>query len=312
MPQTISPDALITCNRLQTLSRPFLRALCAAALSLIPLAVPVQAESTCSAVSQSGPERIWRAQLAPPPEPELYEGPKPLPGPPDPGPLDPGEVRLHFTGHGSVVIVASDGTIAVTDYNGIPGITTIVPDVVTMNDTVPLQKTDDPDPRIPLVLHGWPDAQGRPAVHDVNVGSMLVRNVTTNTRGTAGQGVRVGGNSIFIFETEGLCIGHFGFLHDMPSDETFAQIGRLDVAIIAIEGRNILPTDQMIAVLRRLQVKVVIPAHWNSYETLAEVMGRFEAEFPVVMTRTPEIDLATTKLPSGLTVILLSPQPFFF
>jgi hypothetical protein len=257
-------------------------------------------------------ERIWLAQLAPPSLTEQFETPKLLPGPSNPGPLDPGEVRLHYTGHGGVVIIASDGTIAVTDYNGIPGITHIVPDVVTMNDTVPLQKTDDPDPRIPLVLHGWPDAQGKPAVHDLRVGSMLVRNVTTNTRGTAGQGMRVGGNSIFIFETEGLCIGHLGFLHVMPNDETFARIGRLDVAIIAIEGTNILPTEQMIQVLRRLQVRVVIPAHWNSYETLAEVMGRFEAEFPVVQTRAPEIDLSTSKIPGDLTVILLDPQYFPF
>lgn len=290
-----------------------LRRLFAAVLISLTFGAPLHAESTCSAVSQMGVERLWLAQLAPPSRPGVPEAPKPLLGlPPDPGPLDPGEVRLHYMGRGEVAIIASDGTIATTDYSGIPGLSTIVPDVVTMNDTVPLQKTDEPDPRIPLVLRGWPDAAGRPAVHDVRVGSMLVRNVTTNTFGAAGQGVRVGGNSIFIFETEGLCIGHMGFLHEMPSEETFARIGRLDAAVIAIEGQHILPTDQMIEVLRRLQVKVVIPAHWDSYDVLAEVMGRFEAEFPVVMTGTPEIDLSTSKLPGSLTVILLDPQPFFF
>ncbi|NBE06159.1 MBL fold metallo-hydrolase [Paragemmobacter ruber] len=289
------------------------RVIAAACLALLPLTAPVQAAGSCSAVSRlDGMDRLWHAQLAPQPAPNLPEPPRLFPRSPDPGPINPGEVRLHFSGHGGVVIIASDGTIAATDYNDIPGITTLVPDVITMNDTLPTQKTDTPDARIPHILQGWPDAQGRPAAHDLHVGGMLVRNVTTNTRGTAGQGMRVGGNSIFIFETEGLCVAHFGLLQVMPNADQLARIGRLDVAIIAVEGPNLLPTDQMIALLRHLQVRVVIPVHWNTYETLAQVMAQFEREFPVVLTSSPQIDLSAAILPGEMTVMVLTPRYFPF
>ena len=299
--------------RLQITLPRLARVIAAACLLLLPLTAPVHATSTCSAVSQlNGIDRLWHAQLARPSTPGLPEPPRLLPGSPDPGPINPGEVRLHFSGHGGVVIIASDGTIAATDYNDIPGITTRAPDVITMNDTLPSQKTDTPDAHIPHVLQGWPDAQGRPAVHDLRVGGMLVRNVTTNSRGTAGQGMRVGGNSIFIFETEGLCIGHFGLLQVMPNADQLARIGRLDVAIIAVEGPNILPTDEMIKVLGHLQVRVVIPVHWNTYETLAQVMAQFEREIPVVPTASAQIDLSTAILPGEMTVMVLTPRYFPF
>ena len=37
------------------------------------------------------------------------------------------------------------------------------------------------------------------------------------------------GNSIFIFEVAGLCIGHLGHLHHELDEGHYAEIGRLDV-----------------------------------------------------------------------------------
>jgi hypothetical protein len=58
---------------------------------------------------------------------------------------------------------------------------------------------------------------GIPAEHRLDLGDMLVRNVTTDTRGPFGEGAQRDGNSIFIFEAAGLCIGHLGHLHQIPS-----------------------------------------------------------------------------------------------
>lgn len=52
--------------------------------------------------------------------------------------------------------------------------------------------------------------------------------MTTDTRGPFGEGARKDGNSIFIFEA-GAGNGHLGHLHQIPSDEQYAAIGRLDV-----------------------------------------------------------------------------------
>ena len=47
---------------------------------------------------------------------------------------------------------------------------------------------------------------------------MLVRNVPTDIRGWGGQAIENYGNSIFVFEAEGLCIGHLGHLHHEPDE----------------------------------------------------------------------------------------------
>ena len=83
--------------------------------------------------------------------------------------------------------ITSGGVMAVTDYTGWIGNPDVVPDVVTMNNAHSTHWTANPDPRIPHVLAGWPDANG-PAQYELDLGAMLVRNVTTDTRGPFGEG----------------------------------------------------------------------------------------------------------------------------
>jgi len=108
--------------------------------------------------------------------------------------LEPDSVLIRYLDHASFAIVTADGTVAVTDYTGYLGARDVVPDVVTMNNAHDTHWTPAPDPRIPHVLKGWP-ADGRPAEHRLDLGSMLVRNVTTDTRGPFGEGAMRDGNS---------------------------------------------------------------------------------------------------------------------
>ena len=139
--------------------------------------------------------------------------------------LEAGSVLIRYIDHASFAIVTQDGTVAVTDYTGYLGTQDIVPDVVTMNNAHSTHWTAAPDHRIPHVLEGW--ATDGAAEHRLDLGAMLVRNVPTDTRGPFGEGARANGNSIFIFEAAGLCIGHLGHLHQIPSDAQYAAIGRL-------------------------------------------------------------------------------------
>jgi Beta-lactamase superfamily domain len=117
--------------------------------------------------------------------------------------LEPGAVLIRYIDHASFAIVTPDGTVAVTDYTGYLGTQDIVPDVVTMNNAHSTHWTANPDPRIPHVLNGWGEGAA-PADHRLDLGAMLVRNVTTDTRGPFGEGARADGNSIFIFEAGAL------------------------------------------------------------------------------------------------------------
>lgn len=214
-------------------------------------------------------------------------------------------VRIRYINHASFAI-ATPGVLAVTDYTGFVGNPDMVPDVVTMNNAHTTHWTASPDPRIPHVLEGWPDAAG-PAQHALELGEMLVRNVTTDTRGRFGEGAVGDGNSVFVFEAGGLCIGHLGHLHQIPNDEQYAAIGRLDVVMVPVDGGYTLSVSDMVGVVRRLRASVVIPMHWFSGASLQAFLAEMEGEFAVVETGLPELDLSMQDLPGQPTILVLDP-----
>ncbi|KAF0116148.1 MAG: hypothetical protein FD150_633 [Rhodobacteraceae bacterium] len=220
--------------------------------------------------------------------------------------LEPDSVLIRYLDHASFAIVTADGTVAVTDYTGYLGTQDVVPDVATMNNAHHTHWTSTPDPRIPHVLTGWADRGVAPA-YRLDLGSMLVRNVTTDTRGPFGEGARKDGNSIFIFEAGGLCIGHLGHLHQIPSDEQYAAIGRLDVVMVPVDGGYTMRMADMAGVVRRLRSSVVIPMHWFSQASLDGFLAEMSAEFTVVETGGAQIALSLDDLPSQPTIMVLEP-----
>jgi hypothetical protein len=116
-----------------------------------------------------------------------------------------GALTITFLGHASFLIETPGGVTAVTDYNGV-NVPDFPPDIATMNHAHSTHYTDHPDPRIRHVLHGWRD-DGGPASIDLVVGDMHVTNLPTNIRDADG-GTERYGNSIFVFESAGLCIAH--------------------------------------------------------------------------------------------------------
>ena len=69
------------------------------------------------------------------------------------------------------------------------------------------------------------------------------------------------GNSIFIFEVAGLCIGHLGHLHHKLDDTHFAAIGRLDIVMVPIDGTYTMSLDGVSEITKRLRASVVLPMH---------------------------------------------------
>lgn len=221
--------------------------------------------------------------------------------------IEADHVRIRFINHASFAI-ATPNVLAVTDYTGYIGNPDVVPTVVTMNNAHSTHWTANPDPRIPHVLEGWP-AEGSPAFHELELGEMLVRNVTTDTRGRFGEGALADGNSIFVFEAGGLCIGHLGHLHQIPNDEQYAAIGRLDVVMVPVDGGYTLSVADMVGVVRRLRASVVLPMHWFSGASLQTFLTEMEGEFAVVETGLAELDLSLQDLPGQPTILVLDPAP---
>ena len=216
------------------------------------------------------------------------------------------EVAITYAGHSTYFIDTPAGIRIATDYSGAYQIARL-PDVVTMNRAHSTHYTLFPDPRIPHVLHGWRD-DGEPARVNERIGDVLIRNVTTDIRrywgeDSGGEMIR-DGNSIFIFEVAGLCIGHLGHLHVPLDDSHLAAIGRLDIVMVPIDGTYTMSLDGISDITRRLRASVVLPMH-RFATPLEEFMRRIGQQFQIDVRTERTLRISRDSLPPTPTVIIL-------
>lgn len=221
-------------------------------------------------------------------------------------PLEEFDVRIRYVDHSMFLIRSPEGVTVATDFTGFIGPTTLIPDAVTMNNAHGTHWTPAPDPAIGHVLKGWAEG-GIPADHALELGDMLIRNVPTDVR-SGGGGVRVAGNSIFVFEVAGLCIGHLGHLHHEPDELQYAALGRLDVVMAAVDGGMTLDLPSMLRVMKRLKSSVVLPMHWFSLSSLDRFLIGMADEFDIDVREGSSMEVSLRSLPSRPTVVVLRPE----
>ena len=214
-------------------------------------------------------------------------------------------LRIRYVSHASFLIQTPGGLNVITDFTGYTGSAGLIPDVVTMNHAHETHWTAFPDPAIPHVLKGWgPFGEG--IEHHLDLGELLIRNVSTDIRSAYG-GVEEKGNSLFVFEAEGLCVGHLGHLHHVPAPEQFAALGRLDVVMAAVDGGTTMALPEMVTVLQRLRSSVVIPMHWFSEYSLERFRAQIGSEFDVARPGESALTVSLRSLPDRPTVWVLEP-----
>ncbi len=217
-------------------------------------------------------------------------------------PLTREQVRITFVGHSTYYIETPEGTSIATDYNGFVG-TQPAPTVATMNKAHSSHYTLYPDPEIKYVLPGW-NPEGGPADHDIVVGDTYIRNVTTDIRAGFG-GAEPDANSIFIFEVAGLCIGHLGHLHHKLEDKHIAQIGRLDVVMVPVDGGLTLGHESMSETIKRLRASVVLPMHRRG-RAMGDFIGMFGEDFDRRFVDDTSMIVSLRNLPKQPTIVVLN------
>jgi L-ascorbate metabolism protein UlaG (beta-lactamase superfamily) len=212
-----------------------------------------------------------------------------------------GEVTITYAGHSTYVIETPAGVRIATDYSGVYG-SDPLPRIVTMNKAHRTHFTPAPDPRIEYVLRGW-NPEGGPAKHRLVVDDVYIRNVPTDIR-TWGGGVEKDGNSIFIFEVAGLCIGHLGHLHHPLTDAHYGAIGRLDIVMVPIDGGLTLSLDAMTEITTRLYSSMILPMHRHS-TPIGEFTARMGEGFDVDFRGSRSLKVSMKALPSRPTIVVL-------
>lgn len=253
-------------------------------LAVVLAATPATAStSRCLAVAEGGPPVVPAALR--------------------PAGLKQTEVRLTFVGHSTFLIETAGGVRIATDYAGWAG-RGVIPDVVTMNHAHETHYTDYPDAKITHVLRGW-NPKGGHAEHDLKVGDVHIRSVPTNIRVWGTGETEAFGNSIFIFEVAGLCIGHLGHLQHEPTVQQLGQIGQLDVVLVPVDGVYTMDHAGMVATLKKLQARLIVPMHYFEGFTLGLFLEKVKGSFAVRTSEVPTTVLSRATLPADPQVLVL-------
>jgi L-ascorbate metabolism protein UlaG (beta-lactamase superfamily) len=103
------------------------------------------------------------------------------------------------------------------------------------------------------------------------------------------------GNSIFIFEVAGLCIGHLGHLHYELTEAHYTDIGRLDVVMVPVDGGLTMGSDSMSRVIKRLRASLILPMHQP--RPLQSFLSMFGPDFDISYAPTNTISVSLRALP---------------
>ncbi len=213
------------------------------------------------------------------------------------------QLSLTFIGHATFLLETPAGLKVATDYNDYVR-PADPPDVITMNRAHSTHFTHNPPPAIKHVLRGW-DPRGGAAAHDVTVKDMRIRNVVTNLRDWNG-GTDYRGNSMFVFEASLMCVAHLGHLHHELTQEHLKQLGRIDVALVPVDGSMTLSRTAMLRVVKSMGAPVVVPMHFFGRSTLRDFLELAQGEnFEVMTLQSPTLLLYRDMLPKRPTVMVL-------
>ena len=216
------------------------------------------------------------------------------------------EVTIRYATHSTFRIQSPEGVVIATDYASTAGEGRL-PDVITMNHAHGTHYTSVPDKQIKTVLRGWAEQFGEKAEHYITIGDTLIRNVPTDIY-SGDILIEKNGNSIFIFEMAGLCIGHVGHLHHTLTPELIGQIGRLDIVMVPVDGSVTMSLEGMAEIARQFRSSIILPMHWFSSFSLQSFMTRMSSQFQTRFHEERELKVSLASLPRSPTVIAMTPE----
>jgi len=225
------------------------------------------------------------------------------PGPPPPAYAAEVDALIQYFGHNFFQITTRQGTKIVTDPLA-PGrypTPHLTPHVVTVGREHPNHNYVQLAQGHPIILRGL--AQDGAEWHRVStqVREVLIYNVPIYQNGTAGALK----GAAFVFDLSTLCLVHLGDLSHRLSPEQLQQMGRVDVALIPIDGTYTMGPETAREVLQQLQPKLAIPMHYRDNLALVEAFATGLA------TRRPESDtlvVSRSALPTTTEIIVLRPN----
>jgi L-ascorbate metabolism protein UlaG (beta-lactamase superfamily) len=124
----------------------------------------------------------------------------------------------------------------------------------------------------------------------------------------ADKGQKLGRNTIYVLEIEGVTLCHLGDLGHQLSSELLEEVGDIDVLFLPVGGISTIGGATAAEIVRRVTPKVAIPMHYKT-PTLKrdlEPVDRFLKEMGIKeKVSQPKLSVSRSNLPAATQVIVL-------
>jgi len=214
------------------------------------------------------------------------------------------DVTIQYFGHNFFQLTTSKGTQIITDPltpGWYPTSPTVYPHAVTVGREHPHHNYVQLARGNPVILRGLAHAGADWQRIHTQVQEVMIFSVPIYQNGFVGALK----GAAFVFDLGSLCIIHLGDLSHRLTPEQLQQIGRVDVALVPIDGTYTMDAETAREVVQQLTPKIAIPMHYRDDRRRVE---RFTRGLP---TRRPQHDtLRVNKatLPVALEIVVLTPQ----
>ena len=122
------------------------------------------------------------------------------------------------------------------------------------------------------------------------------------------KGEKLGKNTVYVLEMDGITLCHLGDLGHLPASELIEDMGDIDVLFLPVGGVSTIGGSTAADVVRRLMPKVVIPMHYKTAALAKELepADKFLKELGVKeQVSQPKLSVNRSTLPTSTQVVIL-------
>jgi L-ascorbate metabolism protein UlaG (beta-lactamase superfamily) len=142
---------------------------------------------------------------------------------------------------------------------------------------------------------------------EFEIGSVFITGVQTN--GPGKRGANDMRNTLFVFDYNGVTVGHLGNLQRVPSQTEIEALGTVHVALVPVGGGGGLNAAKAAEVVSLLEPGIVIPMHYHTAESKVKLasLNRFLKEMGLGKVEPQDtLKISRSTIPDETRVVVLN------
>ena len=208
-------------------------------------------------------------------------------------------------GHSAFRVRSKDAVVVMDPYNKMAGLDLGRPraEIVTVSH-------DHPGHNNVAAVKGDPAPKVVSGPGEYEISGLFITGVRTYH--DAEKGAKLGRNTVYLLESEGLVLAHLGDLGHALTDEQVDVMSNVDVLLLPVGGGRSLGSEQAAEVLAKVEPSIVVPMHYKTAAGQEGLEGVDHFCKEVGLSEYEPVDRLTVRksdLGETLQVKVLAPRP---